>query len=196
MRPGEVIEACRRANRSFIAAVVLLSDDELGSPSLLPGYSRRHVVAHVINKNVAHTWLFGGPPAGEVRHLHPDGYDPDRAANAGSRRSSSELRAELRRSFDQLEEAWDALNDEMWDSPGTMTAGPRSMVEIVEHHLRNVVVHQVDLDMGYRPSDWPVAFVEVELIKRMRALPDRVDHADLLAWLLGRAPAPELTKAW
>ena len=66
------------------------------------------------------------------------------------------------------------------------------MAEIVTHHLRDVEVHHVDLDLGYRPSDWPAKFVEGELAKRLRALPDRADHADLLAWLLGRAPAPEL----
>jgi maleylpyruvate isomerase len=66
------------------------------------------------------------------------------------------------------------------------------MVEIVSRHLRDVEVHHVDLDLGYRPSDWPAIFVEHELGKRVRALPERADHADLLAWLIGRAPAPDL----
>ena len=35
-------------------------------------------------------------------------------------------------------------------------------------------------------------FVEGELARRLRALPDRADHAELLAWLLDRAPAPRL----
>jgi hypothetical protein len=38
--------------------------------------------------------------------------------------------------------------------------------------------------------------VEAELIKRLRDLPDRADHADLLAWLLGRASAPTLVEPW
>jgi hypothetical protein len=50
----------------------------------------------------------------------------------------------------------------------------------------------VDLDIGYRISDWSAAFVEGELAKRLRDLPGRADHAELLAWLLDRAPAPEL----
>ena len=85
-----------------------------------------------------------------------------------------------------------ALDDGMWDRQGIMTAGPRTMAEIVTHHLRNVEVHHVDLDIGYRPSDWCALFVEIELAKRMRALPDRAEHAALLAWLVGRAPAPDL----
>jgi hypothetical protein len=87
---------------------------------------------------------------------------------------------------------WSQSDTAFWDRQGIMTAGPRTMAEIVAHHLRNVEVHHVDLDIGYRPSDWPPHFVDNELAKRLRALPDRADHADLLAWLLGRAPAPEL----
>lgn len=192
MRPDDVIDACRGAHRTFIAALAPLSDDDFRMPSLLPGYSRGHVVAHVMNKSKAHVWLFGGPPVAEVRRLHPDGYDADLAADAGAHRSAPELRADVERSFEQLETAWDALDDSMWDWQGIMTAGPRTMAEIVAHHFRNVEVHHVDLGIGYRPSDWPEFFVEEELAKRLRALPDRADHADLLAWLLGRAPAPDL----
>ncbi len=77
-----------------------------------------------------------------------------------------------------------------------MAAGPRTMAEIAAHHLRNVEVHYVDLDIGHRPSDWPSILVEGELSKRLRSFPDRADHAEILAWLLGRAPAPELTGPW
>lgn len=77
-----------------------------------------------------------------------------------------------------------------------MAAGLRTMGEIVGHHLRNVEVHHVDLDIGHRPSVWPATLVEGELSKRLRSFPDRADHAEILAWLLGRAPAPELTGPW
>lgn len=196
MRPDDIIDACRRANRSFVAAVAPLSDDDFSSPSLLPGYSRRHVVAHVINKIEAHIWVLGGAASGEVRRLHPAGYDADLAADANARRPTREILADLTRSLEELETAWDALDDRMWDRQGIMTAGPRTMAEIVSHHLRNIEVHHVDLDVGYRPSDWPELFVEAELTKRLRALPERADHAELLAWVLGRASAPELVGPW
>ena len=192
MRPDEVIDACRTAHQRLLTGLAPLSDDDLRAPSLLPDYSRAHVVAHVINKTNPHVSLFAGPPAGEVRRLHPDGHDTDHAADAGARRSAPELRADLERSFEQLEAAWAALEDSLWERQAIMTPGPRTMDEIVAHHLRNVEVHHVDLDIGYRPSDWPACFVERELAKRLRGLPDRTEHADLLAWLLGRAPPPEL----
>lgn len=195
MRPEHDIDTCHASHRGLIRGLAQLSDDDFRSRSLLPGYSRGHVVAHLINKARAHVWLFGGPPAGEIRLLHPRGYDADAAAAAGAARSATELRSGLERSLEQLEAAWQGLDDELWDRQGVMTAGPRTMAEIVAHHLRNVEVHHVDLDIGYGPSDWPPRFVEGELARRVRGLPNRAEHANLLAWLLGRAPAPELG-AW
>ena len=58
--------------------------------------------------------------------------------------------------------------------------------------LSLIHIYHVDLDVGYLASDWPTQFVEGELAKRLRTLPGRADHADLLAWLLDRARAPDL----
>jgi maleylpyruvate isomerase len=169
-----------------------LSDDDFRSPSGLPRWSRGHVLAHLVNKANAHVLLFGGPPAGDVRRLYPPGHDQDLAAAAGADRTAHELRSQIEHAFRGLEEAWNVLDDDMWQCQGVMTAGPRTMGEIVAHHLRDVEVHHVDLRIGYEPCDWPAAFVEPELIRRLRGLPERAPHPDLLAWLLGRAPAPDL----
>jgi maleylpyruvate isomerase len=135
--------------------------------------------------------------AGEVRQLHPEGYDPDLAADrAAAGRPAAELRSDLAQCFELLEATWDSLDETLWDRQGMMAAGLRTMREVVGHHLRNVEVHHVDLDIGHRPSDWPAILVESELSKRLGSFPDRADYAEILAWLLGRAPAPELTGSW
>lgn len=192
MKPGALLETCRSSHRSITRAMEGMSEDDFREPSLLPGYSRGHVVAHLINKTRAHVLVFEGAAAGEVRRLHPVGHDPDAAATDGSRRSSDAFSADLHDAFQDLERAWDTLADDLWDRQAVMMAGPRAMHEVVAHHLRNVEVHHVDLDIGYGPSEWPAEFVEAELAKRLRGLPGRAGHGDLLAWLLGRAPAPEL----
>jgi maleylpyruvate isomerase len=135
-----------------------------------------------------------GPPS-EVRRLHPEGYDADAAAGASALLSGDKLERELRRSLVAVEAAWDALDDTLWDCEAIMMAGRRTMIEVVAHHLRNVEVHHVDLDIGYQPSDWPPAFVAGELARRLRGLRDRAEPAELLAWLLDRGPSPHLT-AW
>jgi maleylpyruvate isomerase len=192
MKPHADVDTCRTSHRRLVAALAPLTDGDFRVPSLLPRWSRGHVVTHLANKTSTLVWLYGGPAEGEVRRQFPIGHDHDRAADAGATRSAAELRADLAHSFQLVEAAWDALDDELWDRRGIVTPGPRTMAEIVSRHLRDVEVHHVDLDIGYRVSDWPAGFVEGELAKRLRALPDRADHADLLAWLLGRAAAPEL----
>ena len=196
MRPTATIEACRQGHRRLLAGVARRSDDDLRAPTLLPRFSRAHVVAHVTAKSLAHVRLLEGAAAGEVRRVHPDGYDPDAVAARGVGRTASGLHADLARALAALEAAWDILDDDHWSRHGVMAAGPRTMAEIVGHHLRNVEVHHVDLDIGYLPSDWPAELVDAELPRRLRSLPGRAPDADLLAWLLGRAPAPELTGPW
>jgi maleylpyruvate isomerase len=193
MRPEGEIEACRSSHERLLAGVAPLTDDELRSSSLLPGYTRSHVIAHITNKAIAHIRLFEGAREGRVLRLHPLGYDPDAAAEAGASRRPDDLRSGLARALRALEAAWDSLDPDRWDRKGIMMAGPRTMAEIVGHHLRNVEVHHVDLDIGYRARDWPASFVESELARRLAALPERAEHPALLAWLLDRASAPELT---
>jgi maleylpyruvate isomerase len=192
MRPDPDIDACRTSHRRLLTALAPLTDENFRSPSLLPRWSRGHVVTHLANKTKTLVWVFEGPAKGEIRRQFPAEHDHDAAAETGAARSAAELRSELTQSFALVEAAWDALDDGLWDRHGIVTPGARTMAEIVGRHLRDVEVHHVDLDIGYRVCDWPLHFVEGELTKRLRALSDRADHADLLAWLLGRAPAPDL----
>ena len=153
-------------------------------------------MTHIANKVKAHVQLVEGPPAGEARRLHPPGYDADLAAAAGASRSAEELREDLAASLILLEEAWDGLDEAMWDQSGIMMAGSRTMIESVNHHLRNIEVHHVDLNIGYGINDWSAYFVEAELTRRLPALTHRANHADLLAWLLNRGQAPDLVNPW
>ena len=190
VRPTALLDASRESNQRLLGNLALLTERERRQPSALPRYSRGHVIVHLTNKARAHRHVLGGPVVAEVRRLHPPGYDPDAAAEAGAHRPIAELLADLSEALSDLEAAWDELDDGHWTRTGMMMAGPRTMAEIVGHHLRNVEVHHVDLDIGYGPADWPDAFVNIELAKRIADLPSRADHRELLAWLLERAPAP------
>jgi hypothetical protein len=55
-----------------------------------------------------------------------------------------------------------------------------------------VEVHLVDLGLTVRPSDWTDDLVSKALPRLLAGLPGRADERELMAWLLGRGPAPEL----
>lgn len=57
---------------------------------------------------------------------------------------------------------------------------------------REVEIHLVDLGLGHRAADWPQPLVERWLPELLERLPTRTDPAALMAWVLGRGPAPEL----
>ena len=193
MRPTDEIGACVEGHRRMEAAVARLTDEDVRRPSLLPGWTRAHVLTHLADKTLTHVDLIEGAERNEVREQYPDGFANAQAAvDVGAQRPAVELRADLARAFALLEAAWSRLGEQHWDRVGICVPGPRSMAEIVLRHLRDVEVHHVDLDIGYSPTDWPVFFVEAELGKRLPQLADRAPHSLLLAWLLGRGDAPEL----
>src|SRR5918992_3873563 len=106
MRPTEEIDACRTSHRRLLADLAPMTDTDFRQPSLLPRYSRAHLVTHSTNKANAHISLFEGAAAGDTRRVHPVGYDPDTAASAGAGHSAVQLRADLTASFQLPGGAW------------------------------------------------------------------------------------------
>jgi maleylpyruvate isomerase len=192
MRPTASIAACHASHRRVLATLAGMTDDDFRLSSVLPRFSRGHVVTHLANTTRSHVRLFDSAAHGHVRELHPAGYDADRAADAGASRSGRELRADIAQAFGLLEDAWSSFDDTRWHCEAIMTAGSRTMAATVGHHWRDVEVHHVDLDAGYATAQWPPEFVHGELSKRIPDLARRADPAELLAWLLGRGEAPSL----
>jgi maleylpyruvate isomerase len=192
MRPIALITVCVAGHRRFTDTVERLRDDAFARPSLLPDWSRADVVAWLALKSRSHVRVFDGAARGEVRSQFPDGYAQLDMVREVAAQAPARLRATLTEAFAELEAAWNRLPDDAWTRTGVTTAGLRTMAEIVARHLRDLEVHHVDLDVGYTPSDWPPEFVELELAKRLADLDRRADPEGLLAWLLGRGPAPDL----
>jgi maleylpyruvate isomerase len=193
MRPRDSIETAIVGHAEVLTATARLDDTQVAQPSLLPGWSRARVIAHLAHKSWSHVAVFEGAAVDDVRAQYPQGQAAAEAeTDVWSHRSVEALREFLGDGFAALERSWDRLPDEAWVRRGTSSAGERSVKEFVERHMRDVFVHHVDLDVGYGPRDWPAAFVTTELPKRLRDLPGRAESHDILAWLLGRSPAPEL----
>jgi maleylpyruvate isomerase len=192
MRPADLIEASEEAHRRLVTAVAELEDQQVRGPSLLPGWTRGHVITHLARNADSHAWLFEGAGLGEVRHQYPSMEKRSEEIEAGAGRSARELAADLGLACARLEGAWRDLDDDRWDREGIVVSGSRTMAEIVFRRLREVEVHHVDLDIGYAPSAWPPAYVDGELRRRLVGLPGRADHRALVCWLLGRGEAPDL----
>ena len=69
------------------------------------------------------------------------------------------------------------------------------MSDLPFRRWREVEVHLVDLGVGPTRADWSEAFVARAMPGLVERLPTRTDRRQLVAWLLGRADAPDLD-AW
>jgi maleylpyruvate isomerase len=192
VRPDDVIEAVTDAQRRLVDQVDGLDDDQVAAPSGLPGWTRGHVITHLARNADSHTWMFEGAAMDEVRPQYPRPAMRADDIAAGAGRGADEQADDLRQACRRLEQAWDDLPDQGWDRLGVVGPGPRPMRDILFRRWREVEVHHVDLAVGYRPADWPADYVAGELARGLPGLAERAGPEALVAWLLGRASAPEL----
>jgi maleylpyruvate isomerase len=119
--------------------------------------------------------MLEGARVGGMRDQYPGG---DRAREdeivKGAERSATEIVRDLTASQDRLEQTWRALDQEAWQRPTRARAGIRPAAASVWARWRECEIHHVDLDLGYRPEDWPSPFVDILLPRVIAGLPQRL----------------------
>lgn len=192
----------------LLDAASSLGEPALEEPSLLPGWSRKHLLAHVAANADALQNLVHWAATGERTPMYASSEARAEGIERGAELAADELLAWLRGSAEKLEEGMAALTDEQWQTT-VVTAQGRAVpaTETPWMRAREVFVHAVDLAApddraGVRFADLPTDFLEalVEDIRRKRDLADdRLPDGplpDIAAWLAGRSHdlshAPEL----
>jgi maleylpyruvate isomerase len=193
--PDEWVAGCLAAQRALAEDLAGLTDDVARRPSLLPGWSVGHVLTHIARNGDSVVWRLEGAALGELRDQYPGGLEQRREEiEVGSSRTAPELVADVVRSSDEVGRVMAALPAAAWDAPSRTSRGVvEDSRDCVFSRWREVVVHHGDL--GLRPAPWPVALVREWLSRELPRLGDRTDPAQLLAWVIGRGEAPELS-AW
>src|SRR3954452_14766380 len=136
MRPAEHIEAARAGHAEVLRAATDLHGRAIREPSLLPGWSRARVLAHLAHKSRSHVDVFTGARGGEVRLQYPEGQSAAAAeVLAWSELPPGDLLRRLADSFSALEVVWAELPDDGWTRIGISSAGERSMIEFVHRHM-------------------------------------------------------------
>jgi maleylpyruvate isomerase len=135
-----------------------------------------------------------GAARDEVVDQYPGGKAGRNAEiETGATRSAGELVADVEASGRAAQEAAANLPSEAWQRLSRSIGGGLLPAEaVLISRIREVEIHHVDLGLGYGPQDWPDEFVAETLARELARLADRTDPAQLLGWLTGRRPAPEL----
>jgi maleylpyruvate isomerase len=171
-----------------------LEDTDFTRPSLLPGWSVSHVLTHVARNAEAMCRRVDGALRSEVVEQYAGG-PSGRAAEieTGAQRTPAEIRDDVIGWSIRLDELFESSPDDVWGRPVRTVAGGEHPAGLLPfRRWREVEVHLVDLDLGVSPADWSDGLVDRALPRLIDGLIHRADQRELMAWLLGRGPAPEL----
>ncbi|MBB5633061.1 maleylpyruvate isomerase [Cryobacterium mesophilum] len=155
------IELEREGAAYYDRTLDALRDDELDAPSILPGWSRRHVVSHVAFNAQALRRLVNWAATGIESRMYESTEARDAQIEDGARLPASELRALHRRSAAELDASWRDLADPAWHAQVRMTDGPLiPATSTIWLRTREVWLHAVDLDSGASYDDFPAGLVD------------------------------------
>ncbi|MFN8156658.1 MAG: maleylpyruvate isomerase family mycothiol-dependent enzyme [Candidatus Nanopelagicales bacterium] len=198
--------ALDEATSRLVRSADALTDDEVAAPSLLPGWSRGHVLTHIARNADGMVRLVDWAVTGVPTPM----YDSVEARNAdieaGAGRPAAELADDVRGSADRLRTALERLAEDLDAYDRLLVFGPmRPGVEpdtpartLPYARTREVEIHHVDLGVAtYTEHEWPPEFVERTLLwVHARSGPVDVvgEPAEVLAWRLGRTTGPSLTR--
>lgn len=200
-RPGPTLADLDAAHRTHLARLRDLSDLELAAPSLLPGWSRAHVVAHLANHGIGTRHAVDALQDGRSVPMYASVEARDADIHAVARRSPEQLRDLAEFGAREVTGALSTIRPEQHDLtiervPGTPFG---RLGDLVEARIREVYVHTADLGTTYGPRDWPADFVDhvLAVLAHDRDLEVRRSGADASTTVAGvevAGPAAEL--AW
>jgi maleylpyruvate isomerase len=159
-QPVEQLEAVDAAYALVVRTLAGLTDAHARGASLLPGWTRGHVLTHLARSGDGDRRCARGAMRDEVLAKYPEGMEGRaRDIENGAGRPAAALLADLDAAQRGLVDAWRALPDDAWDRVGDTPTGLRTMAEIVASRRRELLVHLVDLDVGVAPDDLPADYL-------------------------------------
>jgi maleylpyruvate isomerase len=150
-----------RENEQRLLDLVVTAAPELTGPSLLPGWGRADVVAHLIGNAWGLNRLVDWAATGVVNPMYPD--PAARAAQIAdlATRPAAQLRTDLATASAQLRTSFFALTPQQLDHPIRNGRDEACVgADIAWMRARESAVHLIDLDIGAGFADLPEDFLD------------------------------------
>jgi maleylpyruvate isomerase len=210
------------ATQRLLGTAAGLSDEQIAEPSLLPGWTRGHVLTHLARNADAMARVVDGASEGRVASFYDSEEARDRDIQQGAPRPAAEQLEDVRTSAARLAEAVAAMPDDAWGFEVPLRGRVMAVATLPWRRVCELEYHHTDLDAGYTPALWEAEFVSRELGRvagrfageDIPGITVRDSHSGaeytigraddghytvvgparaLLAWLSGRASADGLT---
>lgn len=192
-----LLPAAVTAHRRMQASASRMTDDDCRGPSLLPGWTRGHVLTHWARNADGHTRMLLAAMRGEIAAQYPGG-DVQRESDieTGAARAAHLILSDIRTTIDQLEDVWRRMPADAWLRPTMARTGQRPAWMSVWARWRESEIHHVDLDTGYTHGHWPAEFVDLLLPRVMPTLATRLDRQTAVqVQIIDRDPSAGATTA-
>ena len=152
------------ATDRLLASAAALTDATAREPSLLPGWTRGHVLTHVARNADGLGNLLRWARTGITTPMYASREARRADIEAGAGRSAADLAADVQATAIGFAAEAASLPDEAWAAQVQGLTGPPIPGRgVLDWRLREVEIHHVDLAVGYRPGDWPEEFVTASL---------------------------------
>jgi maleylpyruvate isomerase len=148
-------ELVRIATQRLLGDTILVTEQQWRAPSRLPDWTRGHVATHIARHADALCRLTQWARTGDRHDMYPSPEHRSHEIEAGAGRSGLELQIDLDSSAGRLSSAFEELDAaNAWDAVVEMRGGLQVPARLLPlSRLLEVVIHHVDLDIGYEITD-------------------------------------------
>src|SRR5437764_13485554 len=148
------------ATERVLVTATALSDAQAREPSLLPGWSRGHVLTHIARNADGLGNLLRWAQTGTETPMYASAESRGADIEAGAGRPAADLAADVRESAAALAAEAASMPDDAWTAQVRALNGPPfPALGVLERRLSEVEIHHVDVAAGYSPADWPEDFL-------------------------------------
>lgn len=141
------------ATQRLLGDTIAVGDENWRAPSRLPGWTRGHVATHIARQADGLVRLTGWARTGERQDMYASAEQREADIDAGSGRDGLELQIDLDTTAGRLDEAFDSLDAPAWDTVVQLRGGTQVPARLLPlARLLEVVIHHVDLDIGFEMS--------------------------------------------
>lgn len=171
-----LLDTVAAATDRLLESVTALTDTDLVEPSLLPGWTRGHVLAHLSRNADSLVNLLLWARTGIETPQYASAYLRDADIEAGAPRPLREQLEDLRASADRWLALARVMPDERWTTlVRNRQGGEIPATRVPWMRLVEVEIHHVDLALAYSPADWPPAFTNRLLTESVADQARKVD---------------------
>ncbi len=169
------------ATGRLMATAAALTDARAREPSLLPGWTRGHVLTHIARNADGLANLLRWARTGRETPMYASADSRRADIERGAGRPVPGLAADVERTAAAFAAEAASLPADAWTAPVRALQGPAFPARgVLERRLSEVEIHHVDLAAGYLPGDWPADFVADALPRVADSFTGRQDAPSLL----------------